>query len=43
MYKECIALMKQQGVEFAEGLSPNEIVTIEKTYGIRLPKAYESF
>lgn len=43
MYTECIALMKQKGVEFAEGLSPNEIITIEKTYGIRFPKSLREF
>lgn len=43
MYKECIALMKQKGIDFAEGLSPNEIVAIEKSYGIRFPKSLKEF
>lgn len=43
MYQESIALMKQQGVEFAEGLSSDEIVEIEKHYGIRFPKSLKEF
>ena len=43
MYKKCIDLMKRQGVDFAEGLSPNEIIAIEKTYGIQFPKSLKEF
>lgn len=43
MYQECITLMKQQGVEFAEGLSSDEIAAIEKHYGVKFPQSLKEF
>ena len=42
-YKTIICCMRRDGVEFAPGLSEDEILQIENTYGVRFPASLREF
>ena len=42
-YKTIICYMRRAGVEFAPGLSEDEILQIETTYGVRFPASLREF
>ncbi len=42
-YKTIICCMRRDGVEFAPGLSEDEILQIETTYGVRFPASLREF
>lgn len=43
MYKEIVDMLKLNGVEFAEGLSEQEIIEIKQEYNIEFPKELQEF
>jgi hypothetical protein len=43
MYEEIVNMLKLYGVEFAEGLSEQEVIKIEQEYKIKFPKELQEF